>query len=131
MAKNILVWLMETSSVVLLMGPVLILIFGRSNDTGFIADVLRVQLLTAVFISLSGFWVTTAILSLISRRHRVWSWVYPRFAALLWIIHAQFFFAGWGRASDSTLRIQAAGACLVLTCALVGSWIVWKQPFSK
>jgi hypothetical protein len=117
-------WLFEMLCVVVLMGPATILIFGRSNDVGLAFDLVRVQVLTATFILVSGYWVTTAVLAAVLGRH--WVWFYPVGSAALWVAHVQLAFAGTKRPTESALQIEVLGAAVVFLCSAVGSWVALR-----
>lgn len=124
---GLVAWAIETLGVILLMGPLLVVVLGRSNDAGLFFDMFRGQLLTALFVLLSGYWFTTGVLSALSRSHRIWMWLYPGAATVLWAVHMQlYFFSSLGRHTHSSLTLLAIGASLVLFCTLVGTWSLWK-----
>lgn len=118
--KRLVVWVVEMISVAIAMGPVLVLISGRTTGASLARDVIEGQVLAGTFLFMSGFAITTAFLSAFSGRKRLW--LYPLISAALWVAHVQFLSSGVSLPDKSNLGIKMAGALVVLLCTSIGTY---------
>lgn len=130
--KRLAVWALEMLAVTLLLGILLYVSWGPYPGPGqhdFLRDVARYTAVTAVvFMFGSAYLLTTATFGIVLRGQRLW--LYPLVAALLFVIHLQFYASGW--TSSQKLPIQVFGACIVVACTLAGGWLLrrWVQAGS-
>jgi bacteriorhodopsin len=117
MLKRLAVWLIETLvQVPLLMALLMLLTEPSSDDRWF--NVRLTLFAVNVFMLGSGYPITTGIVAILFRgRIR---WLYPTIAALLFVVHEQFFLTGWAPPEPIHIQIQASGASLVFATTFLG-----------
>jgi hypothetical protein len=113
-------------SQIALLAPLLLTLFGRSNGNSLGEDVVLALGLSAFFVVASGYFATTAILSVVLRGRPIW--IYPLVAAVFFMGHEQVFFKGRHAPDASDLKIQIAGGGVVFASAFFGNWLArrWK-----
>jgi hypothetical protein len=130
--KRLAVWLVETSSEVVLLGLVLTVLLGHDRHAFFTDLAIYSSGIILLFVT------TDYVLSTIVVR-AVWSgrtlWSYPAIATVLFFIHFETMNVGLGGAFEPSarVRIRAAGACIVLVCTLTGTLALrkWAPAGSK
>jgi hypothetical protein len=122
--KRLIVWFVETSVEVLLLGLALISLFGYDQHAfgrslvAYAAGIVLVSFTT-------GYLVTTAIFRGAWKGRRWWS--YSVIAVGLFVVHSQIFFVVSGGSTRSEkLSMQIAGACIVIACTLAGTFALRK-----
>lgn len=123
--KRLLVWAIETTSCVFLIGLGLTLLFTNSADQAEKSCFERLTFLStvtfAVFMVGSGYLLTTAIAAG-SRLRNLKQWIYPLVVSALFVVHVQFFASGWDIATKTP--VQVIGASVSFFCAFIGNWLV-------
>jgi hypothetical protein len=129
--KRFTVWLLETSLGALLLGLALTSIFG--HDQNAFARGLGLFVSGIVLFSFTtGYLLTTVVARIVWKGQKLWS--YSAIAAVLFLIHSEFFFVVSGGSTRSQkLLIQAVGACVVFACTFLGSVVPqkWVSKRSK
>ena len=129
--KRLTVWLLETSMGILLLGLLLIVLFGHDQHA-FGRDLLAYLGAIVAMAFSTGYLLSTAVSRAFWRGRTLWS--YPTLATLLFVIHSQLFFVVSGGSTQSEkLSIQAPGLCIVFACTLAGTFILrkWAPARSK
>lgn len=129
--KRLTIWLLETACVTLLLS-FLLMILAWVEETGpFVSrlglahDMLIALAMAAIFMVNTGYVLTTAVSRIVWRSHSFWA--YPAVAAVLFLAHLQYLFReASGQSSSERLAIRVGGACVVVACTLVGSWLLRK-----
>jgi hypothetical protein len=123
MLKRLVVWSVETLCEVPLLMALLMLLSDLSHGVrGFDLGILLFA--TFVFMVGSGYLITTAVVGVFFRGQT--PWLYPTIAASLFVIHEQFFLAGWARPDTTHIQVQVGGASIVFATTLVGGWVLRK-----
>ena len=125
-ARRLAIWLVEMLCAIMLLSPLLIALFGRSNGNSLSQDLVLGLGLSGFFILASGYFATTGVLSVLLRRRNIW--IYPTLVAVLFVGHEQAFFKGRHAPDFSDVKIQIAGACVMFTVGLLGNWFAerWR-----
>lgn len=125
--KRLVVWAFEIVTEALLLGLCLTFLsynkYGPS-DSSLVNDILFfINAVFLVFMIGTGYLLTTGIFRMawVGRGR----WVHPIASVVLFSIHLQalFIIAG-GLDVAERLKIQAAGACIVLACTFTGGWLL-------
>jgi len=129
--KRLTVWLVETSFEALLLGAVLIALFGYDKNA-FGKDLLIYSLSISFMFFTTGYLVTTVILRALWKGRSLW-W-YPAIATTLFFIHFEIMNVGMGGAfgQRDRYRTLAAGLCIAFACTLLGTFALkrWATPHS-
>jgi hypothetical protein len=124
--RRLTLWSFETLSEALLI-TVFLTVLWRSEGRSNLLDDLGLTFVGTAFVFMvgSGYLLTTAIFGVVWRSRSVW--VYPAEAAVLFILHVQFFADGWTAATK--IPVQVGGACIVAFCTFVGNQLLrrWVQ----
>jgi hypothetical protein len=117
--RRLTVWLVETSSEVLLLALALICLFGYDQHAFgrsvafYIGGIFLLSITT-------GYLLTTAVGRTAWRGQKLWP--YPSIATALFLIHSQIFFEiSGGSTRPEKLSMQATGCCIVFACTFLGS----------
>jgi len=127
--KRLAVWLLETSLEVLLLGTVLMALFGHNPHAvgkslvGYAAGI--------VLLSFTTGYLLTTLVSRGAWRERTW-WSYSVLAVVLYLVHSQIFFVISGGSSRSDrLLIQMAGSGVVFVCTVLGTLVLIRWTPSR
>ena len=123
--KRLAVWLLETSVEALLLGLLLIALFGYDQHASGKDLLILASGIVFMFIA-TGYLLSTALLRAFWRGQTLWS--YPATATVLFSVHFEILNVGIGGAFDPVrrLRIRVAGACIAFACTLIGSYLLQK-----
>ncbi len=125
--KRLLVWPIELFLGAVLLGLYFYFLSGAITDHAFLRDILfLVSGIALVFMWGSGYVLTTAILGLLWRSEKMW--LYPSIAAILFVLHVQFFVTNWDLGKKSV--VEARGAIIMLGCTLLGNCVLRKWRLS-
>lgn len=131
-AKRLAVWLLETLAAAVLLGVLLFLLLGpflgRGEHNAVVQMFTYATLTLAIFMWGSGYLLTTAVASVVFRTWKLW--LYPTVAAILFVVHVEFFAGGW---TEERIPVQILGACVVFSCNLLGSFLArrWESTTSR
>jgi hypothetical protein len=119
--KRLTVWSCETLCEAALITAFLTLLW-RGQGRSSVSDDLGLIFVDTAFVFMigSGYLLTTAIFGVVWRSPSVW--VYPAVAAVLFILHVQFFADGW--TGSTKIPVQMGGACIVAFCTCVGNQLL-------
>lgn len=123
--RPLAVWLIETSSEVLILGLILTLLLGH-DPYAFLKGLLIYSSGVILLFLSTGYVFTTIVARAVWRGRRLWS--YPAFATLLFFIHFEIMNVGLGGAFEPSarVRIRTAGAFITFACTLGGSFFLLK-----
>jgi hypothetical protein len=129
--KRLTVWFLETLCQIWLLAVFLFLLVGPRRLT--FRDGVEFYVYGITLLSLTtGYLLTTLIFRVLWRGRTFWS--YALVAAILYSFHFEIYAIGvkWWRSGQSTLPFRA-GAFIVFTCALAGSYVLrkWTQGSGK
>ena len=129
--KRLAVWFLETLFEAMLLGLVLIGLFGY--DQHALGKSLGLYVSGILLLSFTtGYLLTTAIARGAWKGQGWWS--YSAVAVALFLVHSQIFFVVSGGSTRSEkLSMQMAGACIVFACTFVGTLALrkWAPARSK
>jgi len=117
--KRLAIWLLEMSLEALLLSLLLVFLFGYDERALLKGLLFYVNGIVFLFLT-TGYLLSTVISRAIWRGKRWWS--YPAIGTALFFIHFQILNVAAGGAFEfaERVRIQAAGACIVFACTVVG-----------
>lgn len=112
------IWSLETLCEALLL-TVFLTILWRDEGQSRFADDLGLVFVATLFVFMfgSGYLLTTGIFRVSWRSNNLRA--YPVIAALLFVLHVQFFADGW--TSATKVPVQMGGACIVAACTFIGN----------
>lgn len=120
--KRLAVWLGETSLEVLLLGLVLLALFGHDQHAvgkslvGYAAGIVLLSFTT-------GYLLTTAV-ARGAWKGQAW-WTYSAIAVALFLIHSEIFFAiSGGSTRPEQFSMQTAGVLVVFVSTVAGSLLL-------
>jgi hypothetical protein len=117
--KRLAVWLGETSLEVLLLGLVLIALFGHDQHAfgrSLVAYASGIVLLSFT----TGYLLTTAV-ARGAWKGQTW-WTYSAIAVALFLVHSEIFFViSGGSTRREQFSMQVAGSFVVFVCTMAGS----------
>ena len=124
-AKRLVVWFVETSSVALLLGLVLAVLLGYDQHA-FLKDVSIYAAGIALLFLSTGYLLTTIVVRTLWRGRPLWS--YSAIATALFLFHFEIMNVSLGGAFDPSdrVRIRAAGACIAFACTFGGTLVLRK-----
>jgi hypothetical protein len=127
--KRLIVWFVETFCEAMLLGLVLIGLFGYDQHAfgkSFAFSVSAILLLSFT----TGYLLTTAIARGAWKGQRWWS--YSVIAVALFLVHSEIFFVVSGGSTRSEkFSMQIAGACIVFACTLAGTFTLRKWALAR
>lgn len=128
--RRLAVWLIETCCQAVLMMLLVMILSGRSEQRTIVEDLSLAFFGTViVFMIGSGYLLTTAVSRVFLSRNN--PWVYPPFAAVLFVAHEQFLFSGWKLPDGSHVQTQMFGACIAFICTLIGGLLLRRWTLSS
>ena len=121
--KRLSIWLLETSLEALLIGMVLVSLFGCDQHAYGKCLGINFVWISTMFFS-TGYLFTTAIFRAIWRGRSLWS--YSVAALMLFLIHFEILNHAAGGAFDLPKRavIRIAGGCIVFACTFAGTLVL-------
>lgn len=130
--KRLLIWLLECSLEALLLAVVLVILSG-DDQHAYVKDVaVGFVWISTIFVS-TGYLLTTGLARAIWQPGRAWQ--YPRVATVLFLIHFEILNHAAGGIFDPAKRaaIRVAGAFIVFTCTVAGTFVLrkWAPARSK
>jgi hypothetical protein len=122
MIKRLVVWLVETSLEVLLLGLALVALFG--HDQHAFGRSLVAYASGIVLVSFTTGYLLTTALARGAWRGKMW-WSYSAVAVALFLVHSECFFVlSGGSTPPEQFSMQIAGSCVVFACTFAGTFIL-------
>ena len=131
MIKRLVVWLVETSFEVLVLGLALIVLFGHDQHA-FFRSLVAYATGIILFSFTTGYLLTTAVARGAWRGQQWWS--YSTIAVGLFLVHSEIFFViSGGSKRPEQFSIQVAGAFVVFACTFCGTVVLrrWTAIISE
>jgi len=130
--RRLAVWLVETSSEVLLLGLLQTGLLGH-NRHAFFEDLSIYSSGIVLLFFTTGYLLSTIVVRSVWRGRTLWS--YPAIATFLFFIHFEVMNVDLGGAFEppDRIRIGVAGACIAFACTLAGTLALrsWVQADNK
>jgi len=123
--KPLTIWLFETSLEAILLGLILVVLFGYDKQY-FAGGLFVYAAFIAMFFFLTGYLLTTVIFRAIWKNRSLWQ--YSAIATGLFLLHFEIMNIGIGGAFDphDRYRILGAGLCIAFACTFVGTVVLNK-----
>jgi hypothetical protein len=121
--KRLFTWLLETSLEAVLLGVVLLSLFGCDQHVYIKCLAVNFIWIGTMFFS-TGYLLSTCVARALWQRRSLW--IYPLIATVLFFIHFEILNRAAGGAFDPAKRfvIRVAGGCIVFTCTFLGSLLL-------